>query len=139
MTRDAALLKAKSEGLDLIEIAPTAKPPVAKIWSYDKYRYQKDKEDKKQRLAQKAEEMKQVRISAKAAGHDLLVKAKKVEEFLNKGAKVEIMMILRGREKGNKDWARGKLGEFIKMLPPDHKVIMQPKYTGRGFTMQVSK
>lgn len=139
MSRDEALLKAKSEELDLIEIAPTANPPVAKIWSYDKYRYQKEKEERRERLAQKAEGLKQVRISAKAAKHDLMVKVKKVNDFLAKGAKVEIMMILRGREKGNKDWARGKLDEFINLLGTDHKIIMQPKYTGRGFVAQISK
>lgn len=139
VTKEEALKYASEAGLDLIEIAPTAKPPVARIMSYDKFRYQKEKEERKQRIAQKAEELKQVRISAKAAKHDLEVIAKKANGFLEKGARVEIMMRLRGREKANKDWARGKLEEFLKLLTPDHKVTGPPRYTGNGFIVQVSK
>lgn len=94
---------------------------------------------RKQRLAAKAEELKQVRISAKAAKHDLEVKAKKVNDFITKGARVEIMMVLRGREKANKDWARAKLDEFLELLERGFKVISPPRYTGRGFVVQVSK
>ena len=86
-----------------------------------------------------AEELKQVRVSARAATHDLEVKAKKVNGFLEKGSRVEIMMLLRGREKANKDWARAKLEEFLGLLLPDHKVASPPRYTGRGFVVQVSK
>lgn len=139
LTKEVALEKAREAGLDLIEIAPTAKPPVARIMSYDKFRYQKEKEERKQRLAQKAEELKQVRISAKAGKHDLNVMAKKVNGFLEKGARVEIMMRLRGREKANKDWARGKLEEFLGLLSSDHKIAVPPRYTGNGFVAQVSK
>lgn len=139
LSKEEALHKAAEAGLDLIEIAPTAKPPVARIMSYDKFRYQKEKEGRKQRKATKAEELKQVRVSARAATHDLEVKAKKVNGFLEKGSRVEIMMLLRGREKANKDWARAKLEEFLGLLLPDHKVASPPRYTGRGFVVQVSK
>lgn len=107
--------------------------------SFDKFRYQQEKERKKQRLAQKTDQLKQVRISVRAAANDLAIKAKKVNEFLDDGSKVEIMMILRGREKGNKDWARQKLEEFLKIIDPAHKVTMAIKYTGRGFATQISK
>jgi len=139
LSKEEALKLAQEKGLDLIEIAPTAKPPVAKIMSFDKFRYQKEKEFKKQRLAVKTDEFKQIRISVKAAQNDLLIKAKKVNEFLEGGSKVEIMMVLRGREKGNKSWARKKLDEFLKIIDPAHKVIMQPKDTGRGLVMQINK
>lgn len=139
LKREDALRMAQERGLDLIEIAPKIKPPVAKITNYDKFRYKQEKEEKKQRLATKAAEMKQVRISAKAAKNDLMVKADKVNKFLEKGSQVEIFMVLRGREKANRDWARTKLDEFTAMLRPDHKVVTQPKYIGRGFVMQVSK
>lgn len=139
ISRDEGLRMASERGLDLIEIAPTAKPPVAKIMSYDKFRYQKEKEMKKQRMAQKSAEMKQIRISARAAENDLRVKAKKANEFLEKGSKVEIMMILRGREKGNKSWAEQKLKDFLKLLDPEHKITSPSRYTGRGFVVQVNK
>lgn len=134
-----ALKLAKEKGLDLIEIAPMAKPPVAKIMNYDKYRYQEEKKLKKQRAGQKTIELKMVRISARAAEHDLQIKADKVNEFLNDGNVVEIQLVLRGREKANKDWARQKLLEFLKMIDPEHKVVMEPKYGMRGFSAQVAK
>ncbi|MBI3046157.1 MAG: translation initiation factor IF-3 [Candidatus Harrisonbacteria bacterium] len=134
-----ALKMAKERGLDLIEIAPTAKPPVGKIMSYDKYRYQETKKLKKQRAGTKTQELKGVRISARAAEHDLQVKANKVNEFLNEGHIVEIQLVMRGREKANRDWARQKLLDFIKMIIPEHKVLLEPKYSFRGFNMQVVK
>lgn len=134
-----ALKLAKDKGLDLIEIAPTAKPPVAKLMSYDKYRYQETKKIKKQKAGQKTIELKGVRISARAAEHDLQVKANKVNEFLNEGNIVEIQLVMRGREKANRDWAKQKLLDFIKMITPDHKVLLEPKYSFRGFNMQVVK
>lgn len=134
-----ALKLAKEKGLDLIEIAATAKPPVAKIMSYDKYRYQEEKKIKKQKAGQKIQELKTVRISARAADHDLQIKADKVDEFLSEGHIVEIQLMLRGREKANKDWAKQKLFEFLKMISPEHKVLLEPKYGGRGFNAQVVK
>lgn len=134
-----ALKLAKEKGLDLIEIAPTAKPPVAKIMNYDKYRYQETKKLKKQKAGQKTIELKMVRISGRAAGHDLQIKAEKVNEFLNEGNVVEIQLVMRGREKANRDWAKQKLLDFIKMITPEHKVLLEPKYGMRGFNMQVVK
>lgn len=139
LKKEEALQMAKDKGLDLIEIAPTAKPPVARIMSFDKFRYQKEKEMKRQRVAQKAAEMKQVQVSARAAEHDLRVKAKRANEFLENGSKVEILMVLRGREKGNREWASQKLQDFLKMLDPNHKVVSPSRYTGRGFVIQVNK
>ena len=134
-----ALKLAKEKGLDLIEIAATAKPPVAKIMSYDKYRYQETKKLKKQKAGQKIQELKMVRISARAAEHDLQIKADKLNEFLSEGNIVEIQLMLRGREKANKEWARKKMLEFMKMIDPEHKVLFEPKYGGRGFNAQVVK
>ena len=134
-----ALKLAKEKGLDLIEIAATAKPPVAKIMSYDKYRYQEEKKIKKQRAGIKIQELKGVRISARAAEHDLRVKANKVNEFLNEGHIVEIQLVMRGREKANRDWAKQKLLDFVKMIIPEHKILLEPKYSFKGFNMQIVK
>ncbi len=139
MPREAALKLAESKGLDLIEIASTIKPPVAKIISFDKFRYQKEKEIKRQRSTQKVTELKHVRISARAAKNDLGIKAKKVEEFLNEGNKVEIMLLLRGREKYNRDWAHYKLGEFLKFITIEYRTETEPKFIGQGLIMQIIK
>ena len=126
-------------GLDLIEIAPTAKPPVAKIISIDKFRYQKEKELKKQRAGQKVSELKQIRISARAAQNDLEIKAKKVDEFLEAGNKVGINLFLKGREKYNRNWANQKLDEFLKRISVEYKVIADVKFGGKGLMIQIVK
>lgn len=139
MPLEAALKLAAEKGLDLIEIAATAKPPVAKIISFDKFRYQKEKELKKQRAGQKASGLKRVQISVKAAKNDLETKAKKLNEFLDEGDKVEILLVLRGREKYNKDWARQKLNEFLSLIGVEYKITMEPKFAGKGLAMQIVK
>lgn len=139
MSRDAALSLAKGKGLDLILIAPTAKPPVARVMSFDKYRYQLEKKLKKQRAHKKSQEMKQVQISIREALHDLQMKSDRVNQFLAEEHPVEILLTLRGREKANKDFAREKLANFLKMINPDHKVMTEPKFGGRGLNMQITK
>ncbi len=137
MPREAALKLAEEKGLDLIEIAPTAQPPVAKIISFDKFRYQKEKELKKQRASQKIQELKQIRISPRAAKNDLEIKIRKIEEFFEEGHKIEIMLRLKGREKYNRDWARYKLEEFLKMITAEYKIEMEPKFIGNGLIMRI--
>jgi len=139
MPREAALKLAAEKQLDLIEISPTAKPPVAKIISFDKFRYQKEKELKKQQVGTKAGELKQVRISARAAKNDLETKAKKIEEFLADGNKVEIMLWLRGREKYNRNWANFKLEEFLKMITLEYRITLEPRFAGKGLIVQITK
>jgi len=138
METPKALTIAQEKNLDLIEIAPGAKPPVARIMSFDKYRYQQEKKLKQKRAQQKNQDMKQIQISIREARHDLERKAGRVNEFLSEGRRVEILLTLRGREKANKEWARQKLNGFLKeLISPDHKVVMQPKFFGRGITVQI--
>lgn len=139
MPREAALKLAIDKGLDLIEIAATIVPPVAKIMSFDKFRYQKEKEAKKQRAAQKTTDLKQVQITIKSAKNDLDTRIKKIEEFAADGHKIEIVLKLFGREKANKDWARFKLEEFLKMIPFEFKIMAEPKFAGRGLMVQIIK
>lgn len=138
-SRDEAIAMAREKGLDLIEITGGVKPPVARIMSFDKFRYQREKEEKKQRLAQKNRDLKGIRITARAAENDLQVKMKKLCEFLEEGYKVEIMLALRGREKANKDWALQKIKKFIAEIPVPYQVTVEPKQGGRGFIAQVVK
>ena len=139
MSKDAALKLAQEKKLDLIEISPLAKPPVARIMSFDKFRYQQEKKLKKQRAQQRGQELKQVQIGPKTAIHDLEIKAGQTNKFLAEGNRVQIIMVLRGREKANKDWARKKMDEFLKIITPDHKIIMEPKFGGRGIVAQITK
>ncbi len=123
----------------MIEVAPYASPPVARIYSFDKFRYQKEKEEKRGIRGQKTKELKQVRITPRAALNDLQIKAKKADEFLLAGYKVEINLYLRGREKANSNWGLRKLNEFLTLIRTPHKITMEPKRGGKGFIMQISK
>lgn len=138
MKREEALRTAEAQGVDLIEIAPSANPPVAKLISFDKFRYQQEKQEKKQRQAQKTKELKHVRITYRAARNDLEIKAKQAEQFLKNGHKVEIYLHLRGREKANRAWALERLEKFLEMIKTPHEVTMPPKQGGRGgYVMQI--
>jgi len=134
---DEALKMAKKKDLDLIEIAPQADPTVVKIYSYDKFRYEKKKEKQKEKKKKKQKDMKRVQITPRSADNDLNTKAKRAERFLKKGHRVEVFMFLKGREKANKGFAKRKLNDFLKMIDFSYKQTMKPKYTGRGFTTQI--
>ncbi|MBI2010895.1 MAG: translation initiation factor IF-3 [Candidatus Colwellbacteria bacterium] len=135
LSRDRALELAREKGLDLILISPKAVPPVARILSFDKFRYEKEKELKKQR--KKAPELKRIQIGIKTAKNDLMVRLKKLEEFLEHGHKVEIQMTLRGREKANRSWAEERLNEFLGMITTPYKIAQPIKPSGRGLTVQI--
>jgi len=119
MSRDEALSMARSKDLDLIEIAPNAKPPVCKILDWGKFQYQQEKEAKKQKSSSKKSELKEMRLSFKIAENDLKNKLNQVSKFLDSGSKVKIMMRLRGREKAFKFEAKGKLADYVKLLGED--------------------
>ena len=139
MKKEDALKLAAEKGLDLVEVAPLAKPPVARIMSFDKYRYEESKRIKKQRAMQKTDGMRRVQIGVKTAANDLSIKAKKVNEFLAENGKVEIMLVVRGREKAHKDFALAKLKSFLSVIDPKHKVVMAPRFIMKGIVIQVSK
>ena len=84
------------------------------------------------------EEVKQVQISVRSAQNDLMVKAKRANNFLAKGHVVRIVMVLRGRERANRDFAKGKLKDFLAGLDT-HKMTMNPKFGGRGIITQIQK
>lgn len=107
--------------------------------SFDKFRYYQGKEERKQKQAQKQKELKQVRISPRAALNDLQIRAKQADEFLKEGHKVEVGIFLRGREKGNKEWALQKMREFLTMISVPHEITMGPRQGGRGFVAQIAK
>lgn len=121
----------------MVLISPKAKPPVARIINFDKFRYEREKELKKQKR-QKAPERKRVQISARTAKNDLLIQLKKLEKFLGAGHRVEIQLVLRGREKGNREWAETKLNEFMEMIVTPHTVVSNIKRGGRGLLVQIS-
>lgn len=131
-------LAGPEDGLDLIEIVPQAVPPVVRVMSYDKFRYEQGKAEKKDRQAQKSHGVKRVQISARAAEHDLQIRLHQLEKFLNEGHQVEIFVRLRGREKANKAWAEQKLRDFLKMITVEYKLLGSPRFA-QGLSVQIIK
>ena len=103
ISRSEALRLAEDQGLDLVEISPDADPPVAKIVDWGKFNYQRTKQAQKNKRTTKSLEMKQMRFGLKISDHDLGVKMKKVNGFLDAGHKVKITAFFRGRELAHKD------------------------------------
>lgn len=134
-----ALKLAKEKNLDLIEIVSTTQPPIAKICDFGKFLYQKEKEERKQRVKQRSDEMKNIRLTFNIGPHDLEFKARQAEEFLEDYSKVQIEMVLRGREKGRRDFARRKLEEFLKMINKNYKVTQEIKSAPRGLIVIIGK
>ncbi|OGZ35964.1 MAG: translation initiation factor IF-3 [Candidatus Portnoybacteria bacterium RIFCSPHIGHO2_02_FULL_40_23] len=136
-----ALDMAKERGLDLIEIAPMARPPVCRIIDFGKYQYQKNRQEKTQKTKQKRIEIKGIRISLRTGQHDLETKVKQTEKFLQKGDKIRIEIILKGREKSFQfqNLAKEKLQEFIKLIPIEVIIEREIKREGRGFNIIIAK
>jgi len=130
---------ARDKGLDLIEISPNTKPPVCRIMDHGKYQYEKSRKEKDQKSKQKRTEIKGVRISPRIGQHDLEFKAKQVEKFLDKGHKVKIEMILKGREKWLLDIANEKLNQFIELISTEIVFDQEIKKQPRGLIIVISK
>jgi translation initiation factor IF-3 len=133
-----ALQMARERELDLVEIAPTAKPPVCKIMDYGKYQYQQSKQDRLNKAKQKKIEVKGVRIGFRTDTHDLEVKRNQTEKFLSKGDKVKIEIRLRGREKAHQDLARKNLVEFLNDITLPFKPDQDIKRFPGGFNIVIS-
>lgn len=138
LSKDEALLKAKELGLDLIEIAPKAKPAVAKIIEIGKFRYQEEKKFKKQKKASKASELKEVRFSPFIAENDFNTRLEKVKEFLAEKNKVKLVVVFKGRQLGSKSFGYNLLNKITLELKDGISVDMQPKFLGRHLVMIIS-
>jgi len=128
-----ALQKARETDLDLVEIAPMAKPPVCRIMDYGKYQYQQSRTERVNRSKQKKLGTKGIRIGVRTDTHDLEFKKNMAEKFLKKGEKVKIEIQLRGREKAHQDLARENLEDFLKTIVIPYKVEQEVKKYPGGF------
>ena len=138
MALPEALALAQEQGLDLIEIAPQAKPPVVKMQSYDKFRYQQEKALRVQKKNQKRIEVKGIRLSVRIGPHDLKFKANQAEKFLSRGNKVKIELWLRGREKANMEFAFGVLKKFLGVVTAPFVVEQEAKRLGGTISIIIS-
>lgn len=138
MSRSEALRAAEETGLDLVEVSPNANPPVARIIDWGKYNYQKTKQAQKARQKTKANELKQMRVGLKISEHDLDVKLRKVNEFLEAGHKVRITVIYRGREMAHKELGFQMAERIQGLLGEDIVTEQEPQLAGRmlGFVVR---
>lgn len=113
MPPQKALEIARSREFDLVEVSPKATPPVCRITDFGKFQYQKNKQERASKTKQKKVETKGIRISMRIDEHDLDFKKKQAEKFLQKGNKIKVDIILKGREKAHQDLARSALRNFI--------------------------
>lgn len=134
-----ALRIAHERGLDLIEISPTARPPVCKIMDFGKFKYEREKGEREHIKKQKEVELKGIRIGFMTSTHDLELRARQVEKFLKDGNKVRIQMKLAGRQKAHTDLALQKFGEFLKLVAVEFTVEMPPKRTPQGIIGVIMK
>ena len=133
-----ALAQAQDRQLDLVEIAPNAKPPVCRIMDYGKYRYEQQKRDKDTRKKQKIVNVKEVKLRPKIEEHDFQVKLKNALKFLSDGDKVKITIMFRGRELAHVDLGKKVLDRMADELKEIAVVEREAKLEGRNMILIVA-
>ena len=135
-----AIESAREKGLDLMELDPTADPPIAKIVDFSQFKYNLLKKQKKERKLQKSGGVKGIRLSSRIGQHDLELKVEKAKEFIAEGHKVQAELFLRGREKLHADLAEKLIKQFIELLG-ENIIIEQPlkRQGGRISALVVKK
>jgi translation initiation factor IF-3 len=131
-----ALRKAQSLGLDLVEIAPTATPPVCKIIDFGKFRYDISEHTKDKRPS--GSKLKEIKFRVNIDDHDYLTKIRHGEEFLDRGNKVRVQLQFRGREMAHQEFGMQLVQKVRDDLSGMSQVEMDPKITGRNITMTLA-
>ena len=130
---------ARSNGVDLVEIAPTATPPVCRLVDYGKFRYEQAKKDKESKKHQHANRVKEIQLSANIDPHDFGVKLTHAIDFLCEDMKVKVTLRFRGREMAHQDIGREVLNQMIDMLKDVATIEQPPRVEGRNMSMMLSK
>ncbi len=134
-----ALNLASSAGLDLVEIAPSAQPPVAKIVDWGKWRYQQTKQEQKARKKHRVQDVKQMRFGLKIGQHDREVKLRKVRQFLENGDKVKLSVFFRGREMAHPEIGHQLLDRLVAELSDISVVDQAPQMLGKYLNLTLRK
>jgi len=130
-----AMQIAAERAVDLVEIAPNAKPPVCKLMDYGKYRYEQAKKEKEARKKQKIVEVKEVKLRPNIENHDFETKARNAQRFLRDGDKVKVTIMFRGREITHTDLGKNLCLRFAEYLKDDSVIEREPKVEGRNMVM----
>ena len=136
MSRTAALELALDQGLDLVEVGPHQSPPVVRLMDYGKFKFQQAKKDKQARRASRATgQLKKVRLTTKIAANDIAQKTKRVLEFLQDGAKVQVFVRFRGRERAHPELAIDVLRKVATGVSEYARLEQKPTMYGRNLSM----
>ena len=135
VTRNEALTMADQAGLDLVEVAPGADPPVCKILDYGKYKYEEQKKKNEARKKQKVIEVKEIKLRPNIDDHDYDVKMRAMKRFLEEGDKVKVTLRFRGREMAHMELGHRLLSRVKADFEPTAKVEQEPRSEGRQIVM----
>jgi len=138
MTTLEALEIAQEMGLDLVEVAPLAVPPVVKIMNYGKFRFENEKKVRDSKKKQKIIKLKEIRMQPKIDDHDLSFKSKHIKEFLAEGNKVKVTIRFRGRELAHTELGLDVLKEVLAKIEGDYIMDKPPAMEGRFMSMVLS-
>lgn len=131
-----AMRMAREAGMDLVEVAPQARPPVCRIMDYGKWRYQQQKKEDKSRASSRAGQLKELKLRTVRIGdNDLMIKVNRGRDFLKEGNKVQFTLQFRGREMAHQDLGRDLFKKIKEELGPVAKVERDAKMEGRRMTM----
>ncbi len=133
-----ALQMAREQEVDLVEVAPQAKPPVCKLLDYGKFKFEQEKNARESRKKQKLLKLKEVRMQPKIESHDLEFKTKHIKDFLEQGSKVKVTIRFRGRELAHTELGRDVLEKILEMLDTPYNVDRRPAMEGRFMSMILS-
>ena len=140
ITLQKALTEAQNRGLDLIEISPTATPPVAKIMDYGKFQYDEKKKAKVAKARTQTSDLKNVQVKIGTGDHDLELKAKKASEWLKEGHRVKIDLFLTGRSKYMEfKFLKERMDRILKLITVEYKVSDEPKKGPKGLTAIIER
>lgn len=139
MTSRDALKLAREQNLDLIKVAPKAKPPVCRIMDFGKYKYEITKKEKEAKKKQKVIDVKEVRLSPNIEEHDLNTKATQARKFIEKGDRVKVALRFRGREMAHKATGKEIMDNFYKLVEDIAMIDKPARMEGRNMVMFISK
>jgi translation initiation factor IF-3 len=138
MPTQSALEIARSLGLDLVEVAPQAAPPVVKILDYGKFKFENEKKVRDSKKKQKLLKLKEIRMQPKIDDHDMEFKSKHVKEFLAEGNKVKVTIRFRGRELAHTELGFGVMNDMLKRIEGEYIMDKPPAMEGRNMSMIIS-
>lgn len=138
-TKDALELALK-DGLDLIEVSPSANPPIAKIMDFGKYQYEKNKKQKKIKAGSKQTETKSIQIKIATGEHDLVLKAKTASKWLSEGHRIKVELFLSGRAKYmDEKFLRERLDRVLHLITEPYKIAEPHKKGPKGIIVTIEK